>query len=125
MRDYSKFLKEDGRLDARLVPRSAYTQMVKDYRRQPEVITEVFGTHFFLWDLEEAERTLAAEGEPVDRAEMAQDVLGKMDDDEWWQVMRSFETHFQKHFQACSERWSHLLDPVYDEQESAGWVARQ
>jgi hypothetical protein len=118
-------LKDDGRLDVRLIPRPIYTQMVKEYRQQPEVISEVFETHFWLWDLEETERALAAEGESVDRGEIAQKMIGEMEDNEWWQVMQSFEAHFQEHFQSCSTRWSALLDPVYDEQESAGWVERQ
>lgn len=125
MRDYSKFLKDDGRLDPRLVPRPVYTRMVKEYRRQPEVIAEVFAAHFFLWDLEEKERTLAEAGAYVDRADIAQQILGEMDDDDWWKVMQSFEAHFQQYFQSCSTRWSELLDPVYDEQEAAGWIARQ
>lgn len=125
MKDYSKFLKEDGRLDPRLLPRPVYTQMVKEYRRQPEVIAEVFQTHFFLWDLEENERKLADAGESVERSEVALQVLGEMADDDWWKVMQSFEAHFQQHFQSCAARWSELLDPVYDEQEAAGWIARQ
>jgi len=125
VRDYSKFLKDDHRLDVRLIPRPAYTHMVTDYRQLPEVIAEIFETHFWLWDLEETERELAARGEQMNRAEIAQEMLGEMDDNEWWQVMQSFEAHFQHHFHACSERWSDLLDPVYDEQESAGWIARQ
>lgn len=125
MRDYSKFLKDDGRLDVRLVPRPLYTRMVKEYRRQPEVIAEVFEAHFWLWDLEETERKLTAAGEDVDRAAIAHEMLGKMEDSEWWEVMQSFETHFLQHFHACWERWPAELDPVYDEQESAGWIARQ
>lgn len=125
MRDYSKFLKDNDRLDVRLVPRPVYTQMVTDYRQQPEVIAEVFFELFWLWDLEERERKLAEEGKAVDRSAVAQEIIGEMDDNEWWKVMQAFETRFQEHFAECSSRWADLLDPIYDEQEAAGWIARQ
>ena len=125
MRDYSKFLKDDGRLNVRLLPRPVYLQMVKEYRREPSVIAEVFEANFFLWDLEEAERKLAEAGEKVDRSAIAQQMLGEMEDDDWWKVTQGFEEHFQRHFQSCVERWTDVLDPVYDDQESAGWTVRQ
>lgn len=125
MKDYTKFLKGGDRLDVRLLPRAVYTQMVQEYRQQPDVIGDVFHELFWLWDLEDAERKLAEAGETVDRAEIAQKIVGEMDDNDWWKVTQAFETHFQTHFHECGSRWSELLDPIYDEQEAAGWIARQ
>lgn len=120
-RDYSKFLGEDGRLDVKLLPRQVYTRMVKEYRTRDAVLEEVFGQHYWLWDLEEAERKAIAEGREVSRGELAQEVFAMMDDTEWWQVMESIEAHFIQHFHECLSQWAEFLDPVYDDLEERGW----
>lgn len=124
-RDYGKFLSEDGRLNIRLVPRPVYTAMVNEYRKQEHVFREIFETHFWLWDLEEAQRKAQAEGRDLPLDVLAQQVIDGMDDKEWWEIMAAFERHFNDHFADDPARWAEFLDPVYDDQENAGWVRRQ
>jgi hypothetical protein len=124
-RDYSRFLRDGGKLNVRLLPRPVYTQLVNEYRTQPTVIQEVFEAQFWLWDLEEAERKAAAEGRDASRADLAQQVLNGMDDNDWWKCMSAFEEHLIDHFHESPERWADILDPIYDEQELAGWIPRQ
>lgn len=124
-RDYAKFLNEDGSFNIRVMPRPEYTRMVNDYRQSEAVIREVFMELHWLWDLEQLEKTAADAGEKVDVAALAQQVIDSMDDKEWWEVMGLFERHFNVHFAENPLRWSHVLDPVYDDQEVKGWTRRQ
>lgn len=124
-RDYSRFLGEDGTLNVRLIPRPVYTEMVTEYRKQEHVFREIFEKHFWLWDLEEAGRRAEAEGREVPQHVLAQQVLDGMDDKEWWEIMSEFEKAFIRHFVDDPSRWAEFLDPVYDDQEAAGWVYRQ
>ena len=124
-RDYSKFVDENGTLNIRVIPRPVYMTMVTEYRQQESVFREIFEKHFWLWDFEEAERKAKLEGRDVTPAALAQQVLDGMDDKEWWEVMADFERHFNAHFGEDTARWSEFLDPVYDDQEKAGWVRRQ
>lgn len=121
-RDYTKFLKDDGTLNVKLLPKPVYRRLADEYRRQEPVFVEVFEAQFWLWDLEEAERKAAEEGREASRADLAQQVLDQMDDDDWWKCMSALEQHLIDHFHESPERWAHILDPIYDEQESAGWV---
>lgn len=124
-RDYSKFLDDNGHFNIRVMPRPDYTRMVNEYRAQEHVIREVFGELFWLWDYEQLEKQEKDEGREPVPAELAQKVLNTMDDKEWWEVMSRFERHFNKHFSENPERWAEVLDPVYDDQERAGWTRRQ
>lgn len=124
-RDYSKFLTEDGRLNTRRLPRAVYIQLVGAYRQQGAVIAKVFYEHYWMWDLEEAERKAQAEGREVSRIELAEHILKSMDDNDWWEVMSAFEAELIEHFHESPQYWAELLDPVYDDQEAAGWTVRQ
>lgn len=124
-RDYSKFLDENGKLDISLIPRKEYTDMVTEYRRRDDVIREVFGRLYWLWDLEQLEKEYLEQGEEVPLEELAQEVLNGMEDDDWWQAIAAFEAYFIEHFNDDPGQWSAYLDHVYDEQEQAGWVRRQ
>jgi hypothetical protein len=124
-RDYSKFLNEDGSFNIRVMPRPEYTKMVNDYRRNEDVIREVFVELHWLWDLEQLEQAAVNAGDDVAVADLAQQVIDTMDDKEWWEVMGRFERHFNVHFSENTQRWSHILDPVYDDQEVKGWTRRQ
>ena len=124
-RDYTKFLRDDGRLNVSLIPRKTYTQMVNEHRRQEHVFRKVFEAQFWSFDLEQAKLKANENGETVSSADLAQQVLDGMDDNDWWKCMQAFEEHLIAHFHESPEQWSHHLDPVYDEQEQAGWVKRQ
>jgi molybdopterin-guanine dinucleotide biosynthesis protein A len=123
-REYRKFLKDDGRLNVRLLPRSVYVDLLTRYRAQDHVITEVFNEHFWLWDLNEKERAARASGRNASLAELADEVIGEMDDNDWWQVMVGFEEHLQTHFAESPHAWADLLDPIYDLSERDGWHDR-
>ncbi len=123
-RDYSKFLRrtEDGpRLNTRLIPRPVYVEMVKRYRRRPEVIDAVAEEQFWLWDLNERERKAVEAGHQVSRADLAEEIESEMEDREWWATTAAFEEHLMAHFADNPAEWADLLDPVYDEQELEGW----
>jgi hypothetical protein len=124
-RDYSRFLRDDGRLNISLIPRRIYTQIVNEHRRNEQVFRPIFEEQFWSWDLEQAELKAREDGEDVDPADLAQKVLDGMDDNDWWKCMQAFEEHLIAHFYESPERWSHHLDAVYDEQEQAGWIKRQ
>jgi hypothetical protein len=124
-RDYSKFLREDGSLNIRLIPRQIYTKIVNEHRRQEHVFRPVFAEQFWSWDLEQAELKATESGETVSSADLAQRILDGMEDNDWWKCMQAFEQHLITHFHESPHQWSHYLDPVYDEQEQAGWVRRQ
>lgn len=124
-RDYSKFLREDGKLNIKLLPRPVYTQLVTSYRRKENVFREVFAQQFWLWDLDEILRKAAADGEGLEPAAAAQQVIDGMDDKEWWACMSALEAHLIANFSSCMHEWSDILDPVYDDQEQAGWTRRQ
>lgn len=124
-RDYARFLTEDGRLNTRLLPRAVYIQLVRAYRQQESVTSRVFYDHYWMWDLEEAERRAHAEERETNRIELAEHILKTMDDNNWWEVMSAFEADLIEHFHKSPQRWAELLDPVYDDQESAGWTVRQ
>lgn len=123
-RDYRKFLREDGRLDVRYLPRAIYLDLLGRYRRQEHVIDEVLGMHFWLWDLNRKAQQALVDGRHVPRAELADELLGEMADDEWWPIMQAFEAHLQAHFAENPAAWAELLDPVYDLNEIEGWRDR-
>lgn len=124
-RDYTKFLREDGTLNVKVLPRPVYTQLVSEYRRQEDVFRDVFEQQFWLWDLDDLLRKATAAGESLEPADAAQQVIDVMDDKEWWAFMSAIEAHLITNFSGCMTQWSELLDPVYDDQEQAGWTERQ
>ncbi|MEI2617049.1 MAG: hypothetical protein V9F06_05285 [Thermomicrobiales bacterium] len=124
-RDYSKFLKPDGTLYVRHVPRSVYVEMVRAYQLRPDVVEQVFDELYWLWDLDQAEKKAIAEGRSADRVELAHGIIGEMSDDDWWKITAAFEEHLIASFGSDPEQWAEYLDPVYDLQESEGWSDRQ
>ncbi len=124
-RDYSKFMDENGRFNIKLVPRQDYTAMVNAYRKREPVIREVFERLFWLWDLEQLQKEYQESGEEVPIDELAQELMQGMDDDDWWQTIGAFESHFIDHFNDDITQWFAYLDHVYDDQEQAGWTLRQ
>lgn len=124
-RDYSKFLNEDGRLSVKLLPRRVYTVIVTRHRQRDEVINDVFERLFFLWDLNQIIESERQAGNDITRAEAAQRVLDSMDDGDWWRVMRAFEERLIGDFREVAQEHADLLDPVYDEQETQGWIDLQ
>lgn len=120
-RVYSKFLTESRRLNVALLPRAVYRALVNEYRRQEHVFEEVFEEQFWLWDLEVAAQQAALDGLNVSRADLAQQVMNGMEDNDWWKCMSAMEEHLIAHFHECPDRWAHLIDPVYDEHEQTGW----
>ena len=124
-RDFTKFLGEDGKLNVRMLPRPVYNQLVTAYRRQDHVFRDVFANKFWLWDLDDIVRMAAEVVEDLASADAAQRVIDGMDDTEWWACMSAFEAHLITNFSSCMNQWSDLLDPVYDDQEQAGWTRRQ
>jgi hypothetical protein len=124
-RDYSKFLKDEQRLNIRLIPRAVYVEMVKRHRFKPEVVDLVFDQLFWLWDLNELARAAQAEGRVVSRGELADEMLSEMSDDDWWKTIAAFEEHLMGTFYLNAEEWAEFLDPVYDMQEQDGWTQRQ
>jgi hypothetical protein len=123
-RDYAKFLREDGWLNPRLLPRAVYVEMVGRHRAKPEVIEAVYDELFWLWDLNEATRKAEEEGRQVSRAELAAELEAEMDDKDWWKLTETFEEHLIAHFADNPAEWADLIDPVYDEQERDGWIRR-
>jgi hypothetical protein len=124
-RDYRKFLKEDDRLNIRLIPRTVYVEMVKRHRNNPAVIDKVFGDLFWLWDLNALATKASDEGREATRGELAEEILSEMSDSDWWTTIEAFEQHLMKHFHENPLEWAEFLDPVYDMQEQAGWVRQQ
>jgi hypothetical protein len=127
-RDYTKFVRESDtgpRLHVKMLPRPVYVEMVNRWRSRPDVIETVAEQAYWLWDLKELERKAQAEGRQVNYAELADEIIGEMDDREWWKTTEAFEEHLITHFPTDPGAWSDLLDPVYDLQEQEGWKARQ
>lgn len=120
-RDYSKFLRDDGRLNVRYLPRQVYTTIVREYRTRDTVIDEVFEQLYLSWDLEQELKAQRAKGEAVDKAAAAQKVLDGLDDQDWWRLTTAFEKTLIRDFQHVGDAWAELLDPVYDDQEAHGW----
>ena len=121
VRDYSKFLHGDGRLNVRLVPRPVYLQMLERYKVVPAHIDAVFGELFWLWDLNQRAQLAAAEGRSAGRDELARELAGEMDDGDWWKLTETFEQHLWRDFAATFALYRDLLDPVYDLQDGEGW----
>lgn len=124
-RDYTKFLKDGTRLNIRLIPRPVYVEMVKVYRNKEDVIEQVFDELFWLWDLNALAKTAQDAGRQVTRAELADEMISEMSDDDWWAAIAAFEEHLMSSFHKHPEEWASFLDPVYDMQEQAGWTQQQ
>ena len=122
---YEKFLKEDGSLNVRLLPRPVYTKLVSDYRTRDEAIDEVFDKLYLTWDLEQRLEAMKRAGTPGDKAAAAQMVIDALDDGDWWRVMSAFEKAMARDFSDLVGAWSEDLDPVYDDQEERGWIRLQ
>lgn len=120
-RDYKKFLREDGALDQKLLPRKAYTSIVARYRQRPEIIDEVFEELYFAWDLGEKMKAQKERGEEVDKVAASNEVLAEMDDKDWWMVIGAFEKRVIHRFPDIAGEFSDILDPIYDDQEEHGW----
>lgn len=123
-RDYRKFLRADGRLDVRLVPRAVYVEMVNRHKMHEPAIEAVFEQLRWMWDLNKRAKAAAAERRTVTRAELAAEIMAEMDDRDWWAITAAFEDHLAETFAGDVDRWRDLLDPVYDWQESEGWRDR-
>lgn len=124
-RDYSKFIRPDGKLYVRRIPRPVYVEMVRAHQQRPEVVEEVFEQLYWRWDLDQAEQKAAADGRATNRVELAQELIAEMADDDWWKLTAAFEEHLIAGFAGEQERWAEYLDPVYDLQEAEGWRDRQ
>lgn len=124
-RDYSKFLRQDGRLNVKLLPRRAYTTIVTRYRKRPEVIDEVFEELYFAWDLGEKMKAQRERGEPEDKAAASDEVLAEMDDRDWWMVIGAFEKRLIQRFAGIADDFGDILDPIYDDHEEHGWREMQ
>ena len=124
-RDYSKFLRENGRLNVTLLPRAVYVEMVKRHRAKSEVIEKIYDELYWLWDLREAEKKAAVEGRDASRAELAAEIEADMSDSDWWKVTEAFEEHLITTISENPQEWAEFLDPVYDQQEQDGWVRKQ
>ena len=124
-RDYGKFLKEDGSLNVRLLPRPVYTKLVTDYRQRESAIEEVFEELYLTWDIDNKLKEMQGAGEPTDKSAAAQAVLDELDDGDWWRVMAAFERGMARDFPQLANEWADLLDPIYDDQEAQGWVEQQ
>jgi hypothetical protein len=124
-RDYTKFLKDEDRLNIRLIPRAAYVEMVTRHRHNPAVVESVFEDLYLLWDLNDAAEKAAAAGRDVSRVELADELIGELADDDWWKTIAAFEEHLMRTFHENPSAWAELLDPVYDTQERDGWIQRQ
>jgi hypothetical protein len=124
-RDYSKFLNDEGLLSTRLIPRPVYVEMVNRWQARPDVIEQVLGDTFWLWDLRKARENAAREGRDASDGELLREIMGEMDDTDWWKLTEAFEQHLRREFANAPEYWSDLLDPVYDAQETDGWIRRQ
>src|SRR5215203_2446311 len=85
-RNYAKFMREDGRLNVRLLPRPVYVEMVKRHRSNPAVIDKVYNDKFWLWDLNQAVTKAEAEGREASRSELAAELESGMDDKDWWEL---------------------------------------
>jgi hypothetical protein len=123
-RDYRKFLHADGRLNVRLLPRPVYLQILGRYRRIESVIDDVFEDLRWSWDLNKRTRAAVADGRSVSRADLADEIVGEMEDRDWWKATAAFEEHLISHFGDDPKRWSDVLDEVYDWQEQEGWQDR-
>lgn len=127
-RDYRKFVRdtdEGRRLNVSMIPRPVYVEMVKRWRRRPEVIERIAEDGYWLWDLKELERTARAERRQVTWADLAEEIEAEMDDREWWKTTAAFEDLLIEQFPENPSEWADLLDPVYDLQEQDGWIQRQ
>jgi len=124
-RDYSKFIRPDGTLNVKRIPRPVYVEMVRAYQRRPAVVEDVFEELYWRWDLDQAEAKAVAEGRPADRVALAHEIIADMGDDDWWKITAAFEEHLIAGFADDHAQWADLLDPVYDLQEAEGWRDRQ
>lgn len=124
-RDYSKFVRPDGKLDVRRIPRAAYVEMVQAHQQRREVVEEIFEQLYWRWDLDQAEKNAAVDGRDVDRVALAHEIMANMDDDDWWKITAAFEEHLIATFGDDPMLWAEFLDPVYDLQEAEGWRDRQ
>lgn len=120
-RDYGKFLREDGTLDQKLLPRKAYTTIVTRFRQRHEIIDEVFEELYFAWDLNEKMKAQRARGDDADKVAASNEVLAEMDDRDWWMVIGAFEKRVISRFPEIANQYSDILDPIYDDQEEHGW----
>lgn len=120
-RDYRKFLRDDGKLNVKLIPRSVYLEMLARHKSDPAVIDVVFEQVRWTWDLNDRLRRAARNGTQMTPGEAAAVVMGEMDDQEWWRTTSAFEEHLMLHYQDDPGGWVDLLDPVYDWQEAEGW----
>ncbi|MEX1159095.1 MAG: hypothetical protein WEC79_09225 [Thermomicrobiales bacterium] len=127
-RDYTKFIRESEtgpRLHVKMLPRPVYVKMVNQWRSRPDVIETVAEQAYWLWDLKELERRALAEGRAVTHAELAEEIMGEMDDRDWWKTTEAFEEHLITSFPTDPGAWAELLDPIFDLQEQEGWKPRQ
>lgn len=123
-RDYGKFLTDEGRLNVRLIQRPIYLEMLERYKARPEKVDKVFGELYWLWDLNQRARQAEAEGRAASRVELARELMGEMDDQDWWKVTETFEQSLWADFADEARLYADLLDPVYDVQEAEGWRER-
>ena len=119
-RDTTRFLRDDGRLDIRLIPRQVYIAMLERYTSQPQNVDRVFAELFWLWDLNDRAAKAAAAGRGVSRVELAKELMAEMDDRDWWKVTETFEMHLMRDYATQAAVYADLLDPVYDLQEAEG-----
>lgn len=108
--DYASLVDDQGRLVVSQLPRPVYTRYVNEYRKQPEVIREIFSAFYFEFDLDQKLDEAAAAGRQLSTAEAAEQVLGEMEDGDWWRVMEAFEDHAIRHFSDDPERWSFIIE---------------
>ncbi|HUG14075.1 MAG TPA: hypothetical protein VMM78_03570 [Thermomicrobiales bacterium] len=124
-RDYSKFLKDDARLNMRLIPRDVWVEMIKHARQRDDFIEIVLEEMYWLWDLNELIAKAQSEGRVTSRAELLDEIMAEMGDSDWWKLMSAFEEHIMRSFSTNPGGWAEYLDPVYDLQEREGWQHRQ
>ncbi len=118
-RDYTKFIRPDGKMYVRRIPRAVYVEMVRAYQHRPDVVEEVFEMLYWRWDLDQSEQKAASEGRDADRVTLAHEMMADMEDG--WKVTAAFEEHLVASFASDPAQWAEFLDPVYDLQEAEGW----
>lgn len=124
-RDYSKFIRPDGKMYVRRIPRPVYVEMVHAYQQRADVVEAIFEELYWQWDLDRAEQAARAAGREIDRVAVAQEMIGDMVDDDWWKITAAFEERLIATFADDPTQWAEFLDPVYDLQEAEGWRDRQ
>ena len=123
-RDYGRFLKDDGRLNPRLLPRAVYIEILNRYKRRDDAINAVFDELHWRWDLEKRLTDASATGNERERADVAAEMMAGMNDDDWWPATEAFERHLCDDFRTLAEEWTDVLNPVYDWQDREGWADR-